>query len=219
MKENIKELNEYVDILKNDCEIDCIEHIKKKYNIYVWCLNLINKAIDSDDIIDHELKNSIIILQQIIKEAQNNISYSKTGFCAHEGQDREHTRSIRYLIVSKIKEIYCKDKNNNLLTFPINDNADIDLDNVKLFHEEHIISFETYLSYNEERIIKLAILDENISDFKKLKQYDFVVNTNKIEKVYYKKTTGIITENYYPFQYYGLKNINTIEKFINCENE
>lgn len=219
MMDKLKELNDYIDMLKNDNEIDCIEHIKKKQNTYVWCLNLIDTAVYNGDIIDNELQNAIKILKQIIKEAQNNINYSKTGFCSHEGQDRAHLHSIRYLIASKIKEIYCFDENDNLLSFPINENSNIDINNIKLIKSKYEILLETYLSCNQKRIIKLAIIDENINNCNKIKQYDFIANLNDLTKVYFKKITGIIADDYYPFQDDGLRNIKSIEKLISYENK
>ena len=219
MKYNIKEFNKWVEKIKDYNEINCVEHINKMYEKYIWCLNLISTTIDYKNIVDNELKNAITILKQIIKEAKNDIKYSKTGFCANEGQDRAHIHSIRYLIASKTKNIYIQDKKDNFFKYPINENADIDLENIKLIKNYYNILFQTYKSNSETRIIKLAIIDENLNNIKTLKQYDFVVNLNKIEKVYCKKTIAYITNNYYPFQYDGLKNVNTFEKIITFKKD
>ena len=75
MTNEVRELNDFVKEIKNVNEINCADHIQKKFNKYVWCLNLINSAINKGEIIDNELKNAIVILQQIIQEVQNNITH------------------------------------------------------------------------------------------------------------------------------------------------
>ena len=212
----MESFNKWVDKLKNDTEITCIEHIIKKKSKYIACLNLINKMIESGEIIDNELANAVRILFQIISEADSSISFSKTGFRADEGQDRTHTHSIRYLVVSKIKDVYYKDCKGNLVIFPINKSNSVDLDTIQILKNEYVISFETYISKDNLRNIKLAIIDEDFNNHKKVKQYDFIVDAYN-KKIKCKLTKGLFKDKHYSFQADELLNLYFIEKIIDYE--
>ena len=237
MKEKIRKLNNFAEFIKNDNKIDCTYYIKKTHQKYEWAFKVIDNAINfPNNTLDDEFINSIKIIKNVVEEAKNELENSKTGFSAYEGQDRNHVHALRYLSVSKIKNIICFDKNEKkIYKLPINENTkNLDIDNLKLVKLNYIISLEIcnissefdsrYEKFNENyKIIKLEIFDENINGLTNVNEFDFIVNAdffqNNDKKIYCIKTTGYAPKNYKAFQNYNLKNVEVDEEIINCNND